>query len=151
ELEEEVGDLASSSVGYKQLRHRFLSTFKRDKLGIITDRDQDYIGGGNVSAHGGDAVVDSQLYKGIGSRDDFATFKRLYGFPPQVVQVLTHPETINLLNCHAAVRASNFKNGSDKFYKLFKEFVEVFEDSDYNQGYLSDETKSVTKAYQAFF
>ncbi|PUU79213.1 hypothetical protein B9Z19DRAFT_980412, partial [Tuber borchii] len=119
------------------LRHRFLSTFRRDKLGIKNPQDQDYIDGGNVSAHGGDAVTDSQLYNGSEARDDFATFKCLYGFPPQIVQDLTHPEMINLLNCHAAVCASNFKKGSDKFYKLFKEFVEVLKDSDYNQEYLS--------------
>ena len=77
-LGERVSSLTTSLDAYKLLRNRFISTFKRDKLGTA---------GGNAWAHGGDAVVDAMLYRGQGphSRRDLLAYKRLYGFYPLVV------------------------------------------------------------------
>ena len=40
-----------------------------------------------------------------------------------------HQPTIDVLNTHAGVAASNHKVGIDKFYKLFAEFVKLFKES----------------------
>ncbi|PWW72570.1 hypothetical protein C7212DRAFT_308907 [Tuber magnatum] len=47
-----------------------------------------------------------------------------------------HEETIALLNTHAGVKASITQVGSEKFYALFTEFINAFEDSGYNTEYL---------------
>ena len=81
-LEERVVSLASSLDAYKRIRSRFISTYKRDKLGITTDEDQKIISEGNGRAHGGDAVVDAKLYEGMTRRRDPSAFKKLYGVTP---------------------------------------------------------------------
>lgn len=50
---------------------------------------QDDFPKGNKSAHGGDAALDCQLYKGIRPRNDLDDFERLYGFPWQIVDRLS--------------------------------------------------------------
>lgn len=45
-------------------------------------------------------------------------------------------ETINVLNTHATVIASDYQTGSDRFYTLFAEFVRLFKESDYDEGFL---------------
>ena len=63
-LEGSVSDLTSSLGGYHLLRNCFISTFKRDKLGDITQDNRRIIAVGNRWAHGGDVVSDAKLYKG---------------------------------------------------------------------------------------
>ncbi|KAF8246111.1 hypothetical protein K440DRAFT_500655, partial [Wilcoxina mikolae CBS 423.85] len=149
-LEDRVSSLTISLDAYKLLRNRFISTFKRDKLGKATDGDRKIIGVGNSWAHGGDAVVDAQLYQDLDGRRDYSAFKKLYGFLPETVQRITHKETIDVLNTHAAVIASKHKTGSDEFYKRFAKFVELFEKSDYDEGYLEGNLTDVTRAYWSF-
>ena len=88
-LENHVSDLALSLESYKLLRNRFISTFKRDKLGNATWDDLRIISEGNSWAHGGDAVADAQLYKGATRRSDVCDFELLYGLPPSVVADLS--------------------------------------------------------------
>ncbi|KAA8895182.1 hypothetical protein FN846DRAFT_912061 [Sphaerosporella brunnea] len=137
---------------YKLLRNRFISTFKRDKLASATEADRRIIGEGNAWAHGGDAVVDALLYTGTGGRRDFKAFEKLYGFPPETVQRISHQPTIDVMNTHAAVIASKQKTGSDNFYTLFAEFVKLFKQSGegYEEGYLDGDPTDVTRAYWAF-
>ncbi|KAA8894172.1 hypothetical protein FN846DRAFT_786850 [Sphaerosporella brunnea] len=151
-LEDRVSSLTRSLDAYKLLRSRFISTFKRDKLANATEADKRIIGTGNAWAHGGDAVVDALLYTGTGGRRDFKAFEKLYGFLPETVQRISHQPTIDVMNTHAAVIASNYKTGSDKFYKLFAEFVNLFKESGegYEQGYLDGNPTDVTHAYWAF-
>ena len=56
----------TSLDAYKLPRNRFISTFKRDKLGTATEADRKIIAGGKAWAHGGDAAVDALLYQGQG-------------------------------------------------------------------------------------
>ena len=86
-LGERVSSLTTSLDTYKFLRNRFISTFKRYKLGNATAADKRLIAEGNASAHGGDAVVDAMLYQTqtTNSRRDPSAYKRLYGFNPLVV------------------------------------------------------------------
>jgi len=61
-----------------------------------------------------------------------------------------HMETINLLNAHAGVIASNQKIGTKKFYAKFEQFVQLFEGSRFNDNYLHWNPTSVTEAYSSF-
>jgi len=88
-LENHASDLALSLESYKLLRNRFISTFKRDKLGNATWDDLKIIAEGNGWAHGGDAVADAQLYKGATRRSDICDFELLYGLPPSIVADLS--------------------------------------------------------------
>ena len=53
-LEDRVQGLCASLEGYKQLRERFISTYKRDVLKAHTGTDLKIIGSGNRSAHAGE-------------------------------------------------------------------------------------------------
>jgi len=61
-----------------------------------------------------------------------------------------HAETINVLNTHAEIRASNEQDGSEKFYQLFADFVRLLKESDYDFGYLQDIPTPLTQAYGSF-
>jgi hypothetical protein len=87
-LRNRVDGLTCSLDAYKTLRNRFMSTFKRDKLNIRTTIDKAIIDEGNNWAHGGDAVVDAQLYEGPSGRKDYTTYEKLYGLPPETVVVV---------------------------------------------------------------
>jgi hypothetical protein len=88
-LEERVDGLSSSLDGYKNLRGRFISTYKHDVLSTATEVDLRIIGAGNKSAHGGDATLDAQLYEGPGGRRDYKAFKSLYGLMPGTVSQIS--------------------------------------------------------------
>ena len=83
-LEDRVNNLTVSLDSYQVLRNRFMSTFKRDKLGNATEADFRLISEGNHWAHGGDAIADAILYEGQRPRrsQDVLTYERLYGLDP---------------------------------------------------------------------
>ena len=83
-LEESVAKMKASTGTYRELRSRFLSTFKRDKLGTATKADLSIAGEGTVP-EGGDAAIDAMLYEGTRGRRDFITFRKLYGLEPETV------------------------------------------------------------------
>ncbi|RPA97468.1 hypothetical protein L873DRAFT_1836374 [Choiromyces venosus 120613-1] len=157
-LQGRVTSLPGSLHAYRLLRNRFISTYKRDKLASATQADRRIIGDGNAWAHGGDALVDAMLYT---ARDDpqyfvmlrdFSVFETLYAFHPQTVLRMRHQETIDVLNTHAGVLASNNETGSHRFYSLFAQFVRLFKQSGkgYDEGYLDGISTDVTNAYLAF-
>jgi len=80
-----LSSVIEGNESYKNMRQRFLSTFKRDYLKEETEADHAIITSGNKSAHGGDATLDATLYCGPGARRDFPVFQTLYGLPPKVV------------------------------------------------------------------
>ncbi|KAF8424059.1 hypothetical protein EV426DRAFT_717055 [Tirmania nivea] len=141
-LEDRVTNLTVSLDSYHVLRNRFLSTFKRDKLGNATEADFRLIseGEGNNWAHGGDAIADALLYQKQRSycRRDVSTYKRLYGLDPARVLEISYKPTIDAVNAHAAVVASNHKTGSTRFYEKFAEFLKTLEEKDYEEKYLED-------------
>ena len=71
------------------LRHRFLSTFKRDKPKNATPADMGLIASGNLWAHEGNASRDADLYQSVGGRTDFATYKELYGLHPWMAREIS--------------------------------------------------------------
>lgn len=80
-----MNSLTASVPTYKLQRHRFIGTFKRDKLGKANDADRRIIAAGGALARGGNAV-DAQLYQGAGRRP-YGAFEKMYGFPPEWVQM----------------------------------------------------------------
>ena len=85
-LDKCVSSLTASSYPYHRLRHRFLSTFKKDKLGRATEGDLRIIAEGNSIPEGGDAATDALLYESPNGRRDYTTFKKLYGLLPETVR-----------------------------------------------------------------
>jgi len=61
-LEAHLGGMTQSLDFYKAGRERFLSVFKRDKLGTNTAVDRRIIDKGNDVVHGGDIVTDAFIY-----------------------------------------------------------------------------------------
>lgn len=79
--------LERSSPGFSACRNRFLSTVKRDKFGTASQSDYSNIATGNSVVHGGNCAFDASLYQ-TRSRQDFATYERLYGLHPGVVYMI---------------------------------------------------------------
>ncbi|CUS11348.1 unnamed protein product [Tuber aestivum] len=150
-LEHRVRDLTFCQDYYKPLRNRFISTFKRDILDTATPADLEIIGEGNLCADCGDAIADARLYTD-GERIDLTTFTRLYGLLPYVVPKIRHQETMTMINMHATIIASKEKTVTDKFHRLFEQFVKVFTEygEGFEQGYLKGDPTEVTHAYREF-
>jgi len=142
-----------SSSKYMELRNRYISTFKRDKLGLSNCTDNKIIKKGNESAHGPNAILDAALYTVLKRRSDTETFETLYGLNPSLVSGLReyqlspslkigcltcsdHKPTIEALNTHAGIISSLDKVGSDKFYKLFAEFIKLLKESNCDKSSL---------------
>ena len=90
-LTTKVLSLAVSSKDHMQVRNRFISTFKRDKLKTANPSDYEIIWEGNLAAHGGDAILDAALYISLNKRSDIDTFEKLYGLTPvQVSRISEH-------------------------------------------------------------
>ena len=70
-----------------------------------------------------------------------------------IIRTLTgsdHSPTIAALDNHAAVVSSSRKVASPELHRSFAEFVRLFEDSGYKEGYLEGTATDVTKAYYEF-
>ncbi|PUU77492.1 hypothetical protein B9Z19DRAFT_1128236 [Tuber borchii] len=125
-LRKDVYRLQVSSTKYMQLRDRYISTFKRDKLGPSNRTGKKIIKkGNNVFSHGPNAITDAALYTLLNQRSDIDPFEKLYGLNPAQVSGLHHSQTIIALNIHAGMISSKDKVGSEKFYKLFAEFIKL--------------------------
>jgi hypothetical protein len=156
-------------------RNRFMSMFKRDKLGTATRADLEIIGPGRRAeqVHGGDAIADAGLFIGNGSRRDVSTYEHLYGMSPRVVTGLCsctplpsfgikkfhrvdffvgadHRPTIDLLNAHAHVRSSMHERGTNLFYDTFARFIMLLEEHGYDEDYLSDDDSDIACVYYDF-
>jgi hypothetical protein len=65
-LEDHMGSITSSLSAYKLQRNRFISTYRRDKLGSVTTKDTKIIRVCNASVHGGDVIINAMLYSSTG-------------------------------------------------------------------------------------
>jgi hypothetical protein len=66
------------------IRHRFLSVYKRDnKILPLTQHDDEWVMSGNLEAHCGNAKLDATLY--FEDRNDTAVYMSLYGVHPLIV------------------------------------------------------------------
>lgn len=73
----------------KQLRisrERFASTVKRDKLNNASQADLDLIQDGDGYFHGGNCVLDMDIWEPTGNRKDLDTFQYLYELTPTQVE-----------------------------------------------------------------
>ncbi|PUU76823.1 hypothetical protein B9Z19DRAFT_1109226 [Tuber borchii] len=149
-LEDRSRELNLSLESYKVARNRFILVYKRDKLGVRSEADRLAIRAGNATVHGGDAITDASLYTvPVGGREDVGIFEQLYGLNPWSVQRLKYPETVAVLNEHAKVLASDTIEGTEKFYHLFNNFIQLFKETGdgYDEAYLQQENTPVFNAY----
>ena len=77
-LQHHVKILTRTSEGYRDIRDRFLEVCKRDVLGGVDRKGYQKINKGNVAAHEGDAIADTELYIS-GKRSDEDVLTYLYG------------------------------------------------------------------------
>ena len=87
ELTERLNNLESGNRFSLKVRHRFISTTKRDVLMTATEADYDFIRAGNAAAHHGDAELDSLLYRS-GARNDVDAYEFLYGIHPSGISTM---------------------------------------------------------------
>lgn len=85
QLKDRVYNLEVSSKKYMQLRNRYISTFKRDKLCTSTSTDHAIIRNGSQVTHVPNAITDAALYTSLNQRSDTVTFEKLYGLDPAQV------------------------------------------------------------------
>ncbi|KAK2791953.1 hypothetical protein FQN52_004395 [Onygenales sp. PD_12] len=81
-----ISDVEGSVADLKDVRNRFISTYKRDVLGIETEADKVMIRRGNRFVHGGDCKRDADLYEAPAQRQDFSVYMKLYGLQPGTVR-----------------------------------------------------------------
>ncbi|PWW73004.1 hypothetical protein C7212DRAFT_366233 [Tuber magnatum] len=148
--EERLRYLLRSDDCYKLVRNRYLSTFKRDYLQTCTKADLEIIANGDLTAHWGDAIIDSSLYTQPNGRTDVEVFQKLYGILPHNMEGIREDKTIYILNTHAGILSSISKKGSDKFSDAFAKFIKLFEISGFDESYLYGKDTEVTRAYGAF-
>ncbi|PUU77493.1 hypothetical protein B9Z19DRAFT_1193987 [Tuber borchii] len=150
-LGKDVIRLQVSSTKYMQLRNRYISTFKRDKLGLSNGTDKKIIKKGNDIAHGPNVITDAALYTSLNQRSDKDTFEKLYGLNPSLVSGLCHNPTIAALNTRAGIISSPDKVGSEKFNKLFNEFIDLLKESNEGRSSLENvSSKRLNRARSAF-
>ncbi|CUS11286.1 unnamed protein product [Tuber aestivum] len=132
-------------------RNRFISIFKRDKLGRATEADLRIIGTSDKLIQGGDALADAFLYTGACPRRDFTVYKKLYGFLPETVRRIRHNPTIHILSTHAGDLAAEQPIHGDKFYQLFADFVRAFQETGngFETNYAGCKPTDTTYAYRA--
>jgi len=135
EVEKTIADLQKGSEGFENLRHRFISTYKRDKMQEeLLPHEYNWIDDGNIAAHSGNCKYDANLYfRGNRPRKDFKVYNSIYGLPPGVViTAVDDNATIHLLNTHGELSASKFKTLTPN-------------------NYLSDPLSPCSAAYWAYF
>ncbi|OJZ92109.1 hypothetical protein ASPFODRAFT_76696 [Aspergillus luchuensis CBS 106.47] len=98
------------------------------------------------SAHGGHFVADASLYedshyldeggKVHPPRNDRDTFVLLYGVDPSLAKKIDYIPTINVLERHATVKASEKRIGIDLFEERFNKFLNALDSAGYAGDYL---------------
>lgn len=71
--------LKKASIGYLEIRHRFLDTYRRDRWNEDTI-NRTRINIDNATAHDPDPVTDAYLYES-GTRKDTLLYTEIYGYP----------------------------------------------------------------------
>ncbi|KAI9787957.1 MAG: hypothetical protein M1816_007357 [Peltula sp. TS41687] len=128
-LTTEVEVLREASIGYRQIRNRFLDVYQRDVIGDPDARWTKPIGLGNAAAHNGDAVVDAYLYQ-LGERQDTTLFVEIYGLLPEKVLSLRRSgdfSSIAVLNARATVKAKGAEVPQD-VEQVWRQYIMKLED-----------------------
>lgn len=99
----QVAALEKATIGFRDFRHRFISTYKRDILNEMDSADWTRIQHGNTVVHSGNIKCDAELYRGQNCRVDQAVFRKLYGVLPGMAITIgrVSPISCYLLPIHA--------------------------------------------------
>ncbi|GKZ39631.1 hypothetical protein AbraIFM66950_000792 [Aspergillus brasiliensis] len=154
------------TVGYADIRNRFLSTYRRDSMVIKPDEVREVrevrevINEGNSAAHNGSFKADAMLYRPEGFSDgydrhipprtDRDTFESLYGVDPSVAEKIVYTSTILLLERHATVCASIKHQPTTLFEETFQAFVRALKETNYASGYLEVQSAQVAELVSAY-
>lgn len=84
ELETKLSLVSLTSEGYLDIRNRFVSMFRRDRMNQRSAVDRQAITAENLFSHAGDVLADALLYE-KNMRIDQSTFTLLYGFTPLMI------------------------------------------------------------------
>ena len=129
----EMTTLKQESDAYLAIRNRFFTTFRRDILHSVLEKDKTTIPEGNNFAHGGDFLVDAKLYEKTYRVDD-DVFIRLYGLTWQRAESYRNqPEVVSALNLYAVAIADPIYSPQD--LKNLKECFATFISSLQTGGY----------------
>lgn len=146
-------------------RNQFISTYKIKKLRRTTAVDQ-ALSAQSSHTDSADCKLDAALYTQprLGPRSDVEVYISLYGLEPRVVERIgkswsnpfhaisqqttsltctDYAPTIMLLNLCATVIAADPHTPSHGFLLQFMVFLNVFEESGFEGGYLEVDTSSV--------
>ncbi|WEW58687.1 hypothetical protein PRK78_004155 [Emydomyces testavorans] len=150
----EIAILKESSEGFRKIRNRFISTYRRD-VRQLEPVEMKTITSGNAAAHNGDVIADASLYK-LGIRRDIDIFSDLYGISPErafKLDVIDDDYSIQLLNARATLKAKGDLNISASTLQnldlAFKDFAAIFEQTD--EKPCDNPISSITQAYIKFW
>jgi hypothetical protein len=82
-----IAVLEKGCKGFRQMRGRYLDTYRRDVLRNLSPDGQARIKDGNLVAHDPDAVNDAYLFTSR-SRTDVATTQEFYGIEPSEISLI---------------------------------------------------------------
>ncbi|PYH74382.1 uncharacterized protein BO88DRAFT_430958 [Aspergillus vadensis CBS 113365] len=156
---------ASDQFG-QQARAQFSNGFI-DVMNDTAVETQRLIHIGNVRAHGGHFKADAYFYEEdsrylneggkvhppCNGRD---TFVLLYGVDPSLAKKIDYIPTINVLERHATVKASEKRIGIDLFEERFNKFLDALVSAGYAGDYLDlmqadAQLNELHEAYKAFW
>lgn len=149
-LLERIEVLEKSSSTLSEMRNRFLTFYKRDKMRKELDAsDEAFIAAGNATAHGGNAKYDAKLYDG--GRKDYNVYTKIYGLHPAVVSTLHDETTILVLDQYASDTSSRFKEVTAAYEQAFQDFLRALIENNNAPVPLNEPLSELTQCYWKFF
>lgn len=148
-LLDRIDVLEEGSTTMREMRDRFLSTYKRDKLlKQLNDYDLDCISAGNRTAHGGNAKYDATLYSS--GRTDYSVYIDLYGLHPAVVSTIRDKATIQVLDQNATDTSSKYKEVTEAYKQTFQDFLRALEENENTPIPFDEPLSKLTQCYWKF-
>ncbi|QKX56876.1 uncharacterized protein TRUGW13939_03983 [Talaromyces rugulosus] len=120
-LEMKTNELERTAVGFRDFRHRFISTYKRDILNQSDVTDKNFIQHGNNIVHSGNVKRDAELYTGPYPRHDISVFRKLYGVLPVVATTIEYEPTISVLDRYATIVSNPKKEYTGRYLDTHEE------------------------------
>ncbi|PYH35898.1 uncharacterized protein BO87DRAFT_304587 [Aspergillus neoniger CBS 115656] len=137
-------------------------------MGDRTADNQKIISQGHAKAHGGHFKADAFLYSEEGRyidedgtvhppRYDTNTFRCLYGVEPSIAEIINYTPTIQVLEKHATIEASDRLEATDALKARFDTFLRTLKEAGYPENYLNmmapeyHQFKEVRSAYREFW
>lgn len=92
-----IEDIERTRFSTRDVRHRFLSAYKRDILKNDDEIDRGYIMSGHQVAPSGDCKSDVELYTGFQARKDADSFEMIYGLSLDTINSICELHSIIMI------------------------------------------------------